>query len=81
MNLSIALLALRGAALGLQLQGQTGASRTLNLLADSAAAGLNVDAHMAEVAAKLKAGEPIDWDDVEARIRADSTDLHSPPPG
>jgi hypothetical protein len=80
-NLSIALLALRGVSLALSLQGQKSAASTINLLADSAEAGLNVDARMAEVAQALKSGEPIDWDDVRARIEADAADLHRDPPG
>jgi hypothetical protein len=75
---TLALIGLRAAALALSLQGQETAARTLHLLADSVEAGKNVDAHMAEVAAKLKAGEAIDWDDLRARIEAAGEALHAP---
>jgi hypothetical protein len=78
---AVALTALRAASLGLRLQGQVAAANALDLIAAGVESGKNVDAHMAEVAAKLKAGEPIDWVDVVARIEADSADLHSPPTG
>jgi len=75
-TLTIALIALRAAALALQLQGQRDAADTLLLLANSAEAGKNVDEHMREVAAKLTSGEPIDWADVRARAQAASDALH-----
>lgn len=72
--LQIFTIALRGSALALELQGQAKASGSLYLLADGIDAGRNVDAHMAEVAEKLKDREATDEDfaDVEARIRAES---------
>lgn len=48
----------------------------LNALASAAKAGVNVDDHMKHVASQLEAGNPIDWDDVDARIRAASDRLH-----
>jgi hypothetical protein len=72
--LQIFTIALRGSALALELQGQEKASGSLYLLADGIDAGRNVDAHMAEVAEKLKDRDATDEDfaDVEARIRAES---------
>jgi hypothetical protein len=75
--ISLALLALRVAA---KLHGDK-ALAAVNLLAEGIKSGKDVDRHMADVAARLEAGGPVDWDDVEARIRADSDDLHSPPSG
>lgn len=77
MNLSLLLIALRGAALGLELQGQLKASGALFALSDAAEAGRDIDKHMEEVAAKLKdrAATDDDWDDVTARIEADSARL------
>lgn len=75
--LTLALIGLRGAALGLSLQGQRSASDALLSLADAAEAGKNVDEHMAIVAAKLKDrnSTPADWEDVAARINAHSEQL------
>lgn len=72
--LDLIAIAIRGSALALELQGQPKASGSLFLLADGIEAGRNVDAHMAEVAAKLKDRDATDEDfaDVEARIRAES---------
>lgn len=69
----IAIVGLRAAALALALAGQTRASNALYTLADAYEAGAPIDAHMAEVAAKLKDRTIVDadWDDVEARITAD----------
>lgn len=74
--LTLALVGLRAAAMALSLHGQREAASTLNLLADSASAGHNVDAHLQEVADKLRGGESIDWDDLMGRIEAASADLH-----
>lgn len=79
----LGLIGLRGAALALGLLGQAKASNSLYLLADAAEAGINIDEHMAAVADKLKsrAKTDADWDDVYARIEADSDRLHAPGPG
>jgi hypothetical protein len=58
-------------------QGQSAAAKYINQVADGLEAGANVDAHMAEVAALLKAGTTIDWDDVIARAKAASERLQS----
>lgn len=73
----LAIVGLRAAALALALAGQTKASDTLYALADAADAGRNIDAHMAEVAEKLKTRSITDddWSDVAARINADSDRL------
>ena len=75
--LTLALIGLRGAALGLDLQGQKNAADSLFALADAAEAGKEVDAHMAVVADKLRDRKAIDadWADVSARITADSDRL------
>lgn len=80
--ISLVLIGLRGAALGLELQGQKNAADSLYTLADAAEAGHNVDEHMAAVAAKLKDrnANDDDWVDVVARIEADSARLQAPIP-
>jgi len=75
----LALIALRSAALAAALAGQSKVSNGLYALADAVEAGRATDAHMAEVAEKLKAGEitAADWDDLAARIAADRDRLHA----
>lgn len=77
--LTLGLIALRAAALGLDLQGQTREARALYALADAADAGKAIDDHMAAVAAKLKdrSATDEDWADVVARIEADSDRLQN----
>jgi hypothetical protein len=75
MTASIAIVALRALATLFGLQGQVKYGQSLSLLADGLESGANVDAHMAAVAAALKSGAPTDWDDVHARITADSARL------
>ena len=80
---TIAIVALRAAALALALSGQAKGSKALYALADAAEAGANVDAHMAEVAARLRDGSAVtdaDWDSVESRIAASREALHGNPP-
>jgi hypothetical protein len=74
---ALAVIGLRAAALALVLTGQSRAGNALYALADAADAGANIDAHMAEVAAKLKdrSATDADWTDVAARIEADSQRL------
>lgn len=76
---AIALIGIRGAALALALSGQTHASNTLYAAADAFESGLNIDAHMKEIAEKLKtrATTDDDWKDVRARIEADSGRLQN----
>lgn len=57
---------------------QIGAS--LSKLADGIEAGVNVDAHMANVATALKSGAPRDWDEVHSRISSDHALLQSNDP-
>ncbi len=68
----------RAASLALSfVPGQTKLAGIFTAIADGMQAGLNVDRHMADVTAKLKAG-PVtdsDWDEVKARIEADSARL------
>ncbi len=76
----LSLIALRAAALALQLSGNGRGSSVLLQLADAVESGLAVDEHLAAVADRLKSGAAItdaDWDDVEARIRSASADLQS----
>ena len=75
--LTLALVTLRGLALSLSLAGQARASNALYSLADAAESGVNVDAHMAAVAEKLKSrsASTDDWSDVAGRIEADSDRL------
>lgn len=76
----LGVVSLRGAALALSLTGNSKAGDAMYSLADATEAGLAVDAHLADVAAKLKAGQVVsdaDWDDVQARIKADSDRLQA----
>lgn len=75
--LTLALIGLRAAALGLELQGQQRSANSLYALADAAEAGKAVDDHMNAVAEKLKDRNATDddWADVTARIEADSARL------
>lgn len=74
----IALLSLRAAALAATLAGQASTGNALYALADLVESGRATDAHLAEVAEKLKSREltDADWDDVRARIEADAARLH-----
>lgn len=80
--LLLSIIALRSAALGLSLAGESRGSNALYALADLVEAGVATDAHMKGVADRLKAGPltSADWDDVEARIASDRARLHAPTP-
>lgn len=73
----LAIIGMRAAALALGLAGQTRASNSLYTLADAAEAGKAVDDHMNAVAEKLKTRTvtDADWEEVAARIEADSSRL------
>jgi hypothetical protein len=73
----IAIVSLRSLSLLFGLQGQATASRSLNLLASGLESSVNVDSHLAGIAAALKSGQSVDWDDVTARIEADSARLQA----
>lgn len=75
MTPTLAIIALRSLGMLFGLQGQTKAATSLSLLADGLESGANVDAHMSAVAAALKSGEPIDWENAYTRISADSARL------
>lgn len=77
MDVTIALIGLRGTALALSLQGQQQAADHLYLLADSIEAGRHVEARMAIIAEKLKRenSTSADWSDVTARIAMHSDQL------
>lgn len=78
--ISIGILGLRFISQLLAGQGRTRDADGVTKLADAAQAGKNVDDHMKEVAAKLQAGEHIDWDDLELRIETASARLHAGDP-
>ncbi len=73
----IALLAVRSAALAATLAGRASTGNALYALADLVESGRATDAHMAEVAEKLKNREltDADWADVHARIAEDAARL------
>lgn len=80
-NVALAQITLRSASLALALAGKPAASASLSKLADLVAAGQATDAHMQEIADKLKGGAAIDDDDfadVGARIEAESAKLQAP---
>ncbi|MCL2161929.1 MAG: hypothetical protein FWH56_08640 [Betaproteobacteria bacterium] len=80
---TLAIVGLRAAGLAVSLSGEASntqkTSQSLYLLADLLEAGKATDTHMAAVAEKLKNREITqeDWDDVFARITADSARLQS----
>lgn len=63
---------LRALAIFAGLSHQAQAAQALTLIADSVAAGTPIDEHMQHVADRLRDGLPINWTDVEARVRAAS---------
>lgn len=75
----LAVITLRAAALAATLAGRSSTASALYSLADLTESGVAVDAHMAEVAAKLKDRtlNDSDWSDVANRIHADSARLQS----
>jgi len=77
----LAIVALRGLSLLLGLQGQPKIAGALNLLAAGVESGADVDEHMQAVADKLKESGGVvtdeEWDDVHARIEADSARLQA----
>jgi hypothetical protein len=77
---TIALIGVRGAALALNLSGNSKAASALYLLADAAEAGKDVDVHMQTVAVKLRsrATEQSDWEEVANAIEEDSRRLNAP---
>lgn len=78
-GLTLAIIGLRAAGLALVLAGDKRSSDRLYTLADLVEAGKATDDHMQLVAEKLKNREitDADWDDVMARIDADSARLQS----
>ena len=75
--LSLGLIALRSLATLFSLQGQVGQSNAFLALADAAESGIDIDNHLAIVAAALKEGTlgQEDWDDVTARIRGETDEF------
>jgi hypothetical protein len=75
--LVLAVVGLRAAALAVSLAGKTSISDKLFALADLVEAGKATDEHMALVTEKLRNRTIVDadWDDVMARIEADSAQL------
>lgn len=75
----LAIIALRSAALAATLAGRSSTASALYSLADLVESGQAVDAHMAEVATKLKDRTltDADWSEVANRIHADSARLQS----
>ncbi|MGL4478814.1 MAG: hypothetical protein ACRCVK_11370 [Aeromonas veronii] len=72
------LLLLRSISVLAGLQGKSALAQSLDLIADAAVAGVNVDAHMQQVADDLKAGKEPDLEDLRARIEAESARLQAP---
>lgn len=75
---TVALVALRGLSTLFTLQGKAEVSNTLNQILNLQAAGRNVDAHMAAIADKLEADDPLDdWADIQAKLDAEVDDFLS----
>lgn len=81
-HILLAMIGLRAAALGLTLSGQSKVAGSLYLLADTIAAGQATDLHLKTIAEKLAQRDLTDedWDDVAARIEADSARLQAGAP-
>lgn len=77
--LTLTVIGLRAAALALLVSGRTKEANGMYALADVLEAGKATDEHMKIVAEKLKSRDITDqdWDDVIARINADSDRLQS----
>lgn len=75
----LAVVTLRAAALAATLAGRGATGSALYSLATLIESGVAVDAHMAEVAAKLKDREltDADWTEVANRIHSDSARLQA----
>lgn len=75
--ITVLLVTLRSAALAVDLAGRSNAAEALYGLADAVDAGKATDEHMALVAEKLKSRDitDADWNEVLARIDADSARL------
>lgn len=77
----LAVVALRSLATLFAASGNPKTGSSLNLLADGVEAGADVDEHMQSVADALKASggnvSAEQWDDVHARIAADSARLQA----
>jgi hypothetical protein len=75
----LAVVSLRAAALAAELAGRPSTASALRSLANLIESGIAVDAHLAEVAEKLKSRElsDADWSDVANRIHADAARLHT----
>ncbi len=56
-------------------QGKQNLSDSMNLMADAASAGLNIDSHMRKVAEELAAGREPDLADLRKRIEQESARL------
>lgn len=76
-TLTLSVVAIRSSALALAIAGQTRAADHLFTLADLIEAGKATDEHMGLIADKLRSREisDEDWQDVLARIEADSARL------
>ena len=75
----LAVVSLRAAALAASLAGRSSVASALYSLASLVESGIAVDAHLAEVAQKLKDREltDADWSDVANRIHADAARLQA----
>jgi hypothetical protein len=69
---------LRSVSLLASLQGQPKLAQSLNVIADAADAGQDVDDHLKAVAEALAAGKEPDFDDIRTRIEAESARLQGP---
>lgn len=75
----LAVVSVRAAALAASLAGRSSTASALYSLADVIESGIAVDAHLGEVAAKLKDRTltDTDWSELANRIHADAARLHS----
>lgn len=72
---NLAIISLRALAQLFRSQGAPKRAESLDLLADGIKSGADIDDHMQSVADALEAGASADWDDIHARITAESDRL------
>lgn len=61
----------------LGLQGMTKEQGILDKIMSAYRAGKNVDIHMQSIADKLEAGDPIDWDELSAKLDTEEDEFLS----
>ena len=74
-NSTLGIIVLRGIAMFAGAQGEHGKAKAADSLADAIESRRDVDQHMREFAAALKAGEEAPWEDINDRITAETDEF------